>query len=92
MVAPGDHARISRSADGAVGRPACGVEPALLLAVHGDHVAAARLVPGDGRTAYVTEGFTRDGYGNGITVVDLTDRRRPFEVVAGARPPGIAVL
>lgn len=49
-------------------------------------------VSGDGRTAYVTEGFTRDGYGNGITVVDLTGKRRPFEVVAGSRPPGIAVL
>ncbi|MFD7496127.1 hypothetical protein ACFV8T_27680 [Streptomyces sp. NPDC059832] len=44
----------------------------------------------DGRTAYVTEGFTRDGYG--ITVVDLTGRKRPFEVIAGARPLGIAVL
>lgn len=46
----------------------------------------------DGRTAYVTEGFIRDGYGNGITVVDLTGRKRPFEVVAGARPLGIAIL
>ncbi|MFC9174135.1 MULTISPECIES: hypothetical protein [unclassified Streptomyces] len=27
----------------------------------------------DGRTAYVTGGFTRDGYWNGITVVDLED-------------------
>lgn len=49
-------------------------------------------VSADGRTAYVTEGFTRDGYGNGITVVDLTGAKRPFEVVAGARPLGIAVL
>ncbi|MET9655417.1 YncE family protein [Streptomyces sp. NPDC006510] len=49
-------------------------------------------VSGDGRTAYVTEGFTRDGYGNGITVVDLTGGKRPFEVAAGARPLGIAVL
>ncbi|MFD0295040.1 hypothetical protein [Streptomyces sp. NPDC127118] len=49
-------------------------------------------VSDDGRTAYVTEGFTRDGYGNGITVVDLTGRKRPFEVVAGARPLGIAIL
>ncbi|WP_177328249.1 hypothetical protein [Streptomyces atratus] len=48
--------------------------------------------PSTATTAYVTEGFTRDGYGNGITVVDLTGKRRPFEVVAGARPPGIAVL
>ncbi|MGW1412140.1 hypothetical protein [Streptomyces sp. NPDC002403] len=49
-------------------------------------------VSGDSRTAYVTEGFTRDGYGNGITVVDLTGAHRPFEVAAGARPLGIAVL
>lgn len=39
-----------------------------------------------------TEGFTRDGYGNGITVVDLTGRKRPFELAAGARPLGIAIL
>ncbi|MET9604315.1 YncE family protein [Streptomyces sp. NPDC006512] len=45
----------------------------------------------DGKTAYVTGGFTRDGYWNGITVVDLTTggtRRLP----AGSRPLGIAVL
>ncbi|WP_424217427.1 YncE family protein (plasmid) [Streptomyces sp. BI20] len=45
----------------------------------------------DGRTAYVTGGFTRDGYWNGLTAVDLTDgttRRLP----AGARPLGVAVL
>lgn len=45
----------------------------------------------DGRTAYVTGGYTRDGYWNGLTVVDLADgttRRLP----AGARPLGIAVL
>lgn len=49
-------------------------------------------VSGDSRTAYVTEGFTREGYGNGITVVDLTGEHRPFEVAAGTRPLGIAVL
>lgn len=49
-------------------------------------------VSADSRTAYVTEGFTRDGYGNGITVVDLTGRKRPFELVAGVRPLGIAIL
>lgn len=45
----------------------------------------------DGRTAYVTGGFTRDGYWNGITVVDLEsgDTRR---LPAGVRPLGIAVL
>ncbi|MFF3673525.1 YncE family protein [Streptomyces sp. NPDC002120] len=45
----------------------------------------------DGRTAYVTGGYTRDGHWNGITVVDLESgaaRRLP----AGARPLGIAVL
>jgi YVTN family beta-propeller protein len=45
----------------------------------------------DGRTAYVTGGFTRDGYWNGITVVDLEtgDTRR---LAVGERPLGIAVL
>ncbi|NEC93131.1 hypothetical protein G3I71_47090, partial [Streptomyces sp. SID12501] len=45
----------------------------------------------DGRTAYVSGGFTRDGYWNGITVVDLSTggARRP---AAGDRPLGIAVL
>lgn len=49
-------------------------------------------VSADSRTAYVTEGFTRDGYGNGITVVDLTGEKRPFELAAGSRPLGIAIL
>ncbi|MFG2334194.1 hypothetical protein ACGFMM_31965 [Streptomyces sp. NPDC048604] len=45
----------------------------------------------DGRTAYVTGGFTRDGYWDGISVVDLDsgDTRR---LAAGERPLGIAVL
>lgn len=45
----------------------------------------------NGRTAYVTGGFTRDGHWNGVTVVDLengTSRR----LAAGSRPLGIAVL
>ncbi|MEV4947783.1 YncE family protein [Streptomyces sp. NPDC053755] len=48
-------------------------------------------VSDDGRTAYVTGGFTRDGYWNGITVLDLAtgDTRR---LAAGERPLGIAVL
>ncbi|MFJ3173939.1 YncE family protein [Streptomyces roseus] len=48
-------------------------------------------VTADGRTAYVTGGFTRDGPWDGITVVDLpsgTTRRLP----AGDRPLGIVVL
>ncbi|MFE0101784.1 YncE family protein [Streptomyces sp. NPDC059009] len=45
----------------------------------------------DGRTAYVTGGFTRDGYWNGISVVDLDsgDVRR---LAGGERPLGVAVL
>ncbi|WP_418961009.1 YncE family protein [Streptomyces tritici] len=48
-------------------------------------------VSADGRTAYVTGGFTRDGYWDGITVIDLGsgDTRR---LAAGERPLGIAVL
>ncbi|MEU3661352.1 hypothetical protein AB0E77_16575 [Streptomyces sp. NPDC032940] len=45
----------------------------------------------DGRSAFVTGGFTRDGYWNGVTVVDLgagTARR----IAAGERPLGVAVL
>ncbi|WP_327739612.1 hypothetical protein OG749_42985 [Streptomyces nojiriensis] len=45
----------------------------------------------DGRTAYVTGGHTRDGYWNGITVVDL-DIGATRRLAAGARPLGIAVL
>ncbi|MFD9534575.1 YncE family protein [Streptomyces sp. NPDC060010] len=45
----------------------------------------------DGRTAYVTGGFTRDGYWHGITVVDL-DSGRTHRLPAGSRPVGIAVL
>ncbi|RII13742.1 hypothetical protein DSC45_22575 [Streptomyces sp. YIM 130001] len=45
----------------------------------------------DGGTAYVTGGFTRDGYWDGVTVVDLAsgDTRR---LPAGHRPLGAAVL
>ncbi|MCX4675289.1 YncE family protein [Streptomyces sp. NBC_01433] len=50
----------------------------------------------DGRTAYVTGGFTRDGYWNGITAVDLHDDGdgygAPVRIDAGERPLGIAVL
>ncbi|MBM7059002.1 hypothetical protein, partial [Streptomyces durocortorensis] len=50
-------------------------------------------VSADGRTAYVTGGFTRDGYWNGITVVDLADEEsEPVRLTAGNRPLGIAVL
>ncbi|MGW8597875.1 hypothetical protein ACWGLB_02945 [Streptomyces sp. NPDC055893] len=45
----------------------------------------------DGRTAYVTGGFTRDGYWDGLSVVDLDtgDVRR---LAAGSRPLGVVVL
>ncbi|WP_328901426.1 YncE family protein [Streptomyces sp. NBC_00441] len=46
----------------------------------------------DGRTAYVTGGFTRDGYWNGITVVTLDGKTPPVRLAAGERPLGIAVL
>ncbi|MFJ3583079.1 hypothetical protein ACIPPS_12740 [Streptomyces sp. NPDC090127] len=45
----------------------------------------------DGRTAYVTGGFTRDGYWDGITVVDLRTGGTT-RLPAGERPLGIAVL
>ncbi|MBT2470826.1 hypothetical protein J7E97_23900 [Streptomyces sp. ISL-66] len=45
----------------------------------------------DGRTAYVTGGYTRDGYWNGITVVDL-DTGSSRRLAAGSRPLGVAVL
>ncbi len=44
-----------------------------------------------GRTAYVTGGFTRDGYWDGLTVVDL-DTGETRRLAAGQRPLGIAVL
>jgi len=42
-----------------------------IVPLDGPHEDVA--VSEDGRTAYVTGGFTRDGYWNGITVVDLDD-------------------
>ncbi|CAL9503602.1 hypothetical protein SUDANB105_03465 [Streptomyces sp. enrichment culture] len=52
-------------------------------------------VSADGRTAYVTGGFTRGGYWDGITVVDLGNGPRTWKtrrLAAGERPLGIAVL
>ncbi|MBT2443235.1 YncE family protein [Streptomyces sp. ISL-36] len=68
-------------------RTSDGAERVYPLAGAHEDVAVSR----DGRTAYVTGGFTRDGYWNGITVVDLPtgDTRR---LAAGDRPLGIAVL
>ncbi|XEC29004.1 beta-propeller fold lactonase family protein [Streptomyces fradiae] len=45
----------------------------------------------DGRTAYVTGGFTRDGSWDGLTVVDLRTGAT-HRLPAGSRPLGIAVL
>ncbi|MCX5200402.1 hypothetical protein OG897_02845 [Streptomyces sp. NBC_00237] len=60
-----------------------------VIPLDGAHEAVA--VSRDGRTAYVTGGFTRAGSWDGITVVDVPtgDTRR---VAAGVRPLGIAVL
>lgn len=69
-----------------------------VVPLEGPHEEVA--VSEDGRTAYVTGGFTRDGYWNGITVVDLHDDgdgdgdgySAPVRIDAGERPLGIAVL
>ncbi|MER7956297.1 YncE family protein [Streptomyces sp. NPDC096030] len=45
----------------------------------------------DGRTAYVTGGFTRDGWWDGITVVDV-ESGGTRRLAAGERPLGVAVL
>ncbi|MFJ3904827.1 YncE family protein [Streptomyces sp. NPDC090025] len=60
-----------------------------VIPLDGPHEDVA--VSRDGRTAYVTGGFTRDGYWDGLTVVDLTDGST-HRLAAGSRPLGIAVL
>ncbi|MFB7542085.1 YncE family protein [Streptomyces zaomyceticus] len=57
--------------------------------LEGPHESVA--VSKDGRTAYVTGGFTRDGYWDGLSIVDLDtgDTRR---LEAGSRPLGVVVL
>ncbi|WP_030738625.1 YncE family protein [Streptomyces sp. NRRL F-2890] len=60
-----------------------------LIPLEGPHENV--VLSADGGTAFVTGGFTRDGYWDGITVVDLaagTSRRLPV----GHRPLDIAVL
>ncbi|CAM5675483.1 hypothetical protein SCALM49S_01840 [Streptomyces californicus] len=65
-----------------------------IVPLDGPHEDVA--VSKDGRTAYVTGGFTRDGHWNGITVVDLDDEKsEPVRLAAGqldlrARPPSSA--
>ncbi|MFD4277154.1 YncE family protein [Streptomyces cyaneofuscatus] len=66
-----------------------------IVPLDGPHEDVA--VSADGRIAYVTGGFTRDGYWNGITVVDLDDEEddekdEPVRLEAGNRPLGIAIL
>nr|WP_202437579.1 hypothetical protein [Streptomyces sp. SID5910] len=60
-----------------------------VIPLDGPHEGVA--VSRDGRSAYVTGGFTRDGYWNGITVVDL-DAGTTRRLQAGERPLGVAVL
>ncbi len=60
-----------------------------VVPLDGPHEEVA--VSKDGRTAFVSGGFTRAGSWDGITIVDLASgktRRLP----AGERPLGIAVL
>ncbi|MEU0446964.1 YncE family protein [Streptomyces tendae] len=45
----------------------------------------------DGRTAYVSGGFTRDGYWNGLSVVDVATGR-VSRLPVGERPLAVAVL
>ncbi|MFI8823417.1 hypothetical protein [Streptomyces sp. NPDC053431] len=60
-----------------------------VIPLDGPHEDVA--VSADGRTAYVTGGFTRDGFWDGLTVVDLADGST-HRLPAGSRPLGIAVL
>ncbi|MFJ5923793.1 YncE family protein [Kitasatospora sp. NPDC092948] len=57
------------------------------LGIPHENVALSR----DGRTAYVTGGFTRDGGWDGITLVDL-DSGATHRLETGHRPLGVAVL
>ncbi|MEU3977151.1 YncE family protein [Streptomyces bacillaris] len=74
-----------------------------IVPLEGPHEDVA--VSADGSTAYVTGGFTRDGYWHGITVVELdkpdnldapatpnNERNKPIRLSAGNRPLGIAIL
>ncbi len=60
-----------------------------VIPLDGPHEDVA--VSPDGRTAYVTGGFTRDGYWNGISVVDV-DSGTVRRLAAGDRPLGITIL
>ncbi|WP_037606477.1 YncE family protein [Streptacidiphilus rugosus] len=60
-----------------------------LIPLQGPHENVA--LSADGRTAYVTGGYSRDGYWNGISVVDL-DTGTVTRLAVGHRPLGVAVL
>ncbi|MFI8946501.1 hypothetical protein ACIGO6_08260 [Streptomyces sp. NPDC053750] len=60
-----------------------------VIALDGPHET---VVPStDGRTVYVSGGFTRDGYWNGLSIVD-TGTGRVTRLPVGERPLGIAIL
>lgn len=60
-----------------------------VVPLRGPHEEVA--VSADGRTAFVTGGFTRDGYWDGISVVDV-DTGKVTRLPAGQRPLAVALL
>ncbi|MEV5884806.1 YncE family protein [Streptomyces sp. NPDC052020] len=60
-----------------------------LIPLQGPHESV--VLSSDGRTAYVSGGFTRDGYWNGLSVVDL-DTGEVARLSVGDRPLGVALL
>ncbi|MFD5652632.1 YncE family protein [Streptomyces sp. NPDC127039] len=60
-----------------------------VVPLDGPHETVA--LSADGRTAYVSGGFTRDGYWNGLSVVDVATGR-VARLPVGERPLAVAVL
>ncbi|MEU0740828.1 hypothetical protein [Streptomyces sp. NPDC006134] len=60
-----------------------------IIPLDGPHESVA--LSADGRTAYVTGGFTRDGHWDGISVVDL-ETAGVTRLAVGDRPLGVVVL
>ncbi|MFD7463203.1 YncE family protein [Streptomyces tendae] len=60
-----------------------------VVPLDGPHETVA--LSADGRTAYVSGGFTRDGYWNGLSVVDVATGR-VSRLPVGERPLAVAVL
>ncbi|MGV9351788.1 hypothetical protein ACWDSD_45355 [Streptomyces spiralis] len=60
-----------------------------VIPLDGPHEAVT--LSADGRTAYVSGGFTRDGHWNGLSVVDVPTGRVK-RLAVGTRPLGMAVL